>query len=275
MKKIVLFREGLGNQLFEFAIYIKFQKNDFDVYADLYPYRKKTSKPFLIDKVFEINMEKKIGIVSHFYWSIFRILKNKRVCYEKISDRFQKDYLSQKFKFYHGYWQDIRYIEGIEEDLKNKLVFRDINNSTVDCILNKIEKNDSVSIHVRRGDYLQNMDLYNSLSESSYYSKAISYMENIINSPLFFVFSDDIQWCEDNIKGDNIIYVDSSEDDSYEDYYDFYLMTKCKHNIIANSTYSWWAAWLNENNSKIIVCPDRWYQPQTTNILYDKDWIRL
>jgi hypothetical protein len=117
----------------------------------------------------------------------------------------------------------------------------------------------SISLHVRRGDYKapQFNSFFGTVPES-YYREVVGYMRSNIGDPVYFVFSDDIAWCKSNLDlGDNAVFVDwNSGADSYKD---LVMMSCCNHNVIANSTFSWWGAWLNENPSKIIVAPRRWF----------------
>ena len=127
---------------------------------------------------------------------------------------------------------------------------------------------DSISCHVRRGDYIQLQDKYNTLSDSNYYNDAL----NILGDGDVIVFSDDVDWCKENFKIEGREVSFSSE----EDYLELYLMSMCRHNIIANSTFSWWGAWLNQNENRKVIAPSQWFSPsQDRNDvdLIPQDWI--
>ena len=117
-------------------------------------------------------------------------------------------------------------------------------------------------MHVRRGDYLKFKDTHPPCSVE-YYNQAIS---SFSESSIFLVISDDIEWCKENFLGDKFYFVEGNED-----YIDLYLMSLCKNNIIANSSFSWWAAWLNRNKEKIVIAPEKWFgnevQYNTDNLL--------
>lgn len=144
----------------------------------------------------------------------------------------------------------------------------------------QILSKNSVCMHVRRGDYLHYSFIYPSvfhILNPSYYKKASIYMLSVISKPHFFIFSDDIPWCKKNInkllpKGVKYTFVE--ETDTLDD---LQLMTFCKHNIIANSTFSWWGAWLNNNKNKIVIAPKKWFK--TNTILYNhvipKSWLKF
>ena len=131
----------------------------------------------------------------------------------------------------------------------------------------------TVSMHIRRGDYKK----FNFILPIAYYEHAIEYIKNKIENPIFLVFSDDIQWVATHIKFENeVIYV--SQEEKLEDYEELLLMSKCKHNIIANSSFSWWGAWLNTNDEKIVIGPNRWFSTRGKNAGYNimpSEWIRL
>lgn len=123
----------------------------------------------------------------------------------------------------------------------------------------KIISSNSVWIHVRRGDYLSPFWIKRFwVIELPYYKYAMTYMrKNLKAAPLFFCFSDDINWCKNNFKWDNIYYIDWNKGD--ESWQDMYLLSKCKHNIISNSTFAWRWARLNDNPEKIVIAPEKWF----------------
>ena len=155
-----------------------------------------------------------------------------------------------------GYFQTEKYFEQIREQLqKDFQLTKPLNNANKE-ILEKIRNTNSVSIHFRRGDYLKSRVAANfgNIGEQ-YYHDAIKYISENTSEPLtLFVFSDDINWIRKNIKfGHETVYVDINS--GKQGYFDLELMKNCKHNIIANSSFSWWGGWLNENPDKIVVMP--------------------
>jgi len=127
----------------------------------------------------------------------------------------------------------------------------------------------AVSLHVRRGDYVKNPQVLKEFGICSidYYKRAIKHIEDSVDSPTYFVFSDDLAWVKKNLPvGEKVVYI---QGENITDTEELTLMSKCKHNIIANSTFSWWGAWLNQNSNKIVVAPTPWFETQP----YDKDLI--
>lgn len=198
--------------------------------------------------------------------NVFNKLKNQYVVtyniYNEESFEYRKIPYSQNLMI-NGYFQSEKYF------IENKDVI--INLFTNEEIIERLSKNfnnileNSVSLHIRRGDYIKYSDTHN-LLDIDYYNNALKILihkilPNKINNIL--VFSDDITYCKNNIKDDRIFYVDD-----LEDYEQMYLMSLCNHNIISNSTFSWWGSYLNKNDNKIIIAPKMWFN-EKTNILWD------
>lgn len=165
-----------------------------------------------------------------------------------------------------GYFQSYKYFEKNSKEIR--ILFEENSETTsyIDSKYSHINFKKACSLHVRRGDYLRFQEIHPVCSKE-YYDEAVNInCEDVDN---ILVFSDDLQWCKDNLKYDNLIFI------SDEDYNEMYLMSRCKNNIIANSSFSWWAAWLNNNIDKKIVCPNKWFGPKghkDTQDLFPKDW---
>jgi hypothetical protein len=130
--------------------------------------------------------------------------------------------------------------------------------------------NRTTSIHVRRGDYLKNPN-YHPIQPMSYYEEAMKILDS--ETDYYLVFSDDIEWCKNNFIGDKFVYIDSEID-----YIELFLMARCNNNIIANSSFSWWGAWLNKNENKKVVAPTLWFGPivgENTNDIIPENWIKI
>ncbi len=158
--------------------------------------------------------------------------------------------------YFVGWWQDLRYIFPVEERLKRDFVFRPFPDGRNRAFAEGVLANrETVSVHVRRGDYLTVGAL--NLGESGYYRNAMDAARIRLQNPLFVVFSDDIGWCrrEFGAKSD-VVFADWNQDG--DSYLDLRLMSLCRHAVVANSTFSWWAAFLNRNPKKLVFCPERW-----------------
>lgn len=180
-------------------------------------------------------------------------------------------------KYFDGYWQSEKYFVDASMQIRNDFSFvspLDVINSE---ITNKILHFNSVSLHIRRGDYVQNAKVaeVHGMATLDYYTAAIEHIAQHVASPYFFIFSDDINWVRSNL---NLDYAhDFIEHNRGSDSYnDMRLMSYCKHNIIANSSFSWWAAWLNSNEEKIVIAPNKWFNNDTsTEDLIPKSWVTL
>jgi hypothetical protein len=146
-----------------------------------------------------------------------------------------------------------------EDEIRKDFTFVHPPSSQNQTTITMIQNSESVSVHIRRWDYLQwNNIHYHGVCSLEYYQQAIHHIQWSISNPRFFFFSDDIQWVKENIKTGNQddVYVDHNTGDQSRE--DMRLMSLCKHNIIANSSFSWWGAWLNTNNKTIIIAPKNW-----------------
>ena len=176
-----------------------------------------------------------------------------------------------------GYWQSENYFSEFTDQIRNDFTFKlpmEVKNVE---IANQMNQVNAVSLHVRRGDYVSNTNTTatHGLCSLEYYKAAIQYVAEHLEKPVFFIFSDDIAWVRINLKIDfPCQYVDHNQ--ASESYNDMRLMSLCQHHIIANSSFSWWGAWLNPAVDKIVVAPKRWFANQTdTQDLIPQKWARL
>ena len=134
-----------------------------------------------------------------------------------------------------------------------------------------------IGVHIRRGDFLNSKYSreFGTFSTNEYYLQAISYMKEKFPDALFCFFSNDIQWVKENIKTDKAIYIEKNMFANYQNWYDMFLMSECKHNIIPNSTFGWWGAWLNRNSEKIVIAPKKWRTRWEATDWCPPEWILL
>lgn len=178
--------------------------------------------------------------------------------------------------YYDGYWQSEYYFNSIRHIIEDEFVLLNKLNKAASITLKNIETTNSISIHVRRGDYLSiNKNITRiAYCGEDYYNRSISQMKKKYSNITFFVFSDDINWAEEIFDGPNFKIVKNNSPSV-----DMLLMSRCKHNIIANSTFSWWGAWLNSSRDKTVIAPQMWYNSvslnQSTTNLIPKEWNRI
>jgi Glycosyl transferase family 11 len=176
-----------------------------------------------------------------------------------------------------GYWQSEKYFIDCSKLIRKDFTFKNELDSYNLKLKSKIDKTNSVSIHIRRGDYVNNLNTNatHGLCSIDYYIKAVNYITERIESPYFFVFSDDIEWAKKNIML-NFPCQFISHNIGSKSYLDMQLMSLCKHNVIANSSFSWWGAWLNSNDNKIVIAPRKWFAVNTDICdLIPSNWISL
>lgn len=158
-----------------------------------------------------------------------------------------------------GRWQSERYFEPVKQELKKQFQFKNALSEKNKIIAGKICEGNSVAIHVRRGDYVTN-GLYAlgiGALNKKYYEDAIQLIKSRVAEPFFYIFSEDVEWCKKNIHVENCTFV-IQDDAIHSSEYDLHLMSLCKHQIISNSTFAWWGAWLSEKENSIIVAPGNW-----------------
>ena len=179
-----------------------------------------------------------------------------------------------------GYWQNVKYFAGSEEIVKQDFMFKNLPNQSNTALLNKIMNCESVAIHIRRGDF-KNLPVLGT-TDKEYYLRAINYLVKKLSKPVLFFFSDEMKWVKENfntISSANFIYYSDINTSSGSEADDLRLMSNCKHNIIGNSTFGWWGAWLNSNPDKIIIAPEKLFaDPAIDNQLQGMipdNWVRL
>lgn len=229
---------GLGNQIFQWA-YGKYLSivHETPFYLDTSFYDRNDFRAFSLNKFPNISYNL-IKYPSNTPQDITIIYDNFH--YNKI------DYKTNHHYYLGGYWQSEKYFKNIENIIKDNLEPTD---SIKDKLLSSYPVSNSVSIHIRRTDYLALSTIHH-VQSISYYEEAL----NLIKYKNILVFSDDIDWCKQNLKFQNMIFVENN--DNIED---MWLMSLCEHNIIANSSFSWWGAWLNKNKNKTVIAPSKWF----------------
>ncbi len=180
--------------------------------------------------------------------------------------------------YLQGYWQSEKYFKDIERIIREDFTLSEEPDYLNQQMIDKIRNCEAVSLHIRRGDYVSDpiTTAYHGICSEEYYYGAISKLEGYVQNPHFFVFSDDPAWAKENIDTrypTTIIDFNGSE----KDYEDMRLMSLCKHHIIANSSFSWWGAWLSNNPQKIVVAPKQWFNKPDikTQDLIPETWFRL
>lgn len=265
--KVVKIKGGLGNQMFQYAFGKALEAEKNKVFFDLDWFKKnhKETTPRNFDlSHFNVNIAK-----AQFWHKLFcRNIKEKQANIYEPKLKEQKGNL-----IFSGYFQTEDYFKNIRSKLLTDFSLKESLNEKNQDILLQIKQKNSVSLHVRRGDYVKLAHIYG-VCDEKYYNQAVQYIQNQITEPHFFLFSDDVEWVRNNIVLNSpytIVDINNGE----QGFFDLELMKNCSHNIIANSSFSWWGAWLNQNPNKIVVSPEKWFADGRPSDIICKDWVKI
>ena len=293
---VVKLMGGLGNQMFQYAIGRSLaEKINTELKLDLSFLLDRTPRPhftyrnyelaiFNIQESFSTTQEVDIFIdkaqepLARLIQWMNKLIVDRKVVKER-GFYFDPGVFNLTGHLYlEGYWQSEKYFKNIEKIIRQEFTFKcepDLSNRQ---LLNKIESVEAVSVHIRRGDYVSDTitNQFHGVCGLEYYQQAIEKIAQEVHEPHFYIFSDNIDWAKKNIQLNfPTTYVTHNPPD--KGYEDLRLMSHCKHHIIANSSFSWWAAWLNSNPEKIVIAPEKWFADITidTTDLIPEGWIRI
>ena len=284
---------GLGNQMFQYAATRSLAASkDVPYCLDVTQFsRYRLHQGFEIHTIFDCNsrMAKKSEIASVLRWQssdiVRRLLSRTALSGFRSSSwvrephfGFWKGFFDAPSNCYlDGYWQSEKYFQNVQDVIRNDFNFRLPMSQQNAVLANKIKNSTAISLHVRRGDYVanHNANKTHGVCSVEYYKLAIAQMAAQIKNPSFFVFSDDMEWVRQKI---NIEYpcefVENNK--GAESYNDMRLMSMCQHHIVANSTFSWWGAWLNPSRNKIVIAPKKWFAKDDSAVdLIPSGWITV
>lgn len=284
--RVVKMKGGLGNQMFQYAFYKSLKLKNEKVFFNLEHYRStKEHNGLEIEKIFNIKLKTDTKIewllkknwLTNLIRSIMKKIKIMKIY--SIPDIIYDEKIlksPEKIVVYSGYWQSEKYFKEIETEIRKVFSFPELDGKNKE-IEKKIVNEESIAIHVRRGDYINHPTL-GGLVTSEYYTKAMEYMEKCTKNPKYYIFSDEIEWCkkELDLEGREVVFINHNKGE--ESYKDMQLMSLCKHNIIPNSSFSWWGAWLNRNPNKIVIAPKKWFTKESGYRYADivpESWIKL
>ena len=256
---------GLGNMLFQIAATKSFSI-DLGVECS-FPNIQQHLEYLNNEKTYNPNLK-----YSFDYNQIFKKLKTEKPKNNKII-KFPFHYHNIKIPkeeiIVDGFFQSEKYFKHNRDKILDYIDFTEIS-KIVKSKYGKILNGKTTSIHIRRGDYVRHPN-HHPTQSIEYYNKSVDMLKD--KTDQFLVFSDDINWCKENIKLENSIYINDEKD-----YNELYLMSLCDNNIIANSSFSWWGAWLNRNKNKVVIGPKKWFgssiNHKTSDILLD-EWIKI
>lgn len=282
---------GLGNQMFQYSFYKQLKSQIKDAKLDLSVFENcNLHNGYELNKIFNVDEDiaskDEIMKLSEDYSNnqIFRRIKRKffgikRTHYVQRDFGYNKlDFIGNMNDLYlEGYWQSEKYFSDVKDVIVKEFTFKNKLTNKNKEIVKLIKDSNSISVHIRRGDYIFNPEaskIYSGICNLEYYKNALDIIKNNVSKPQFLVFSDDMDWVKNNLSLESCVYVDWNK--NQESYIDMQLMSLCKHNIIANSTFSWWGAWLNSNENKIVIAPKKWFNTNAnTTDLIPESWKRI
>ncbi len=288
---VIRLHSGLANRMFQYAFYLYLQKKGYQVWVDdesfrkihaheqvewqrIFPKAMMAEAPTKLifnygggSDVFS-KVRRRIPHASRVWWRIkdptFRIPNDEELC--------ERPYLI-------GYFQRASMVEEVEEHIRKDFQFAPFEKDTTNKEwATRMAQEESVGIHIRKAKDYISLPWFQNTCTAEYYAHAIDYMRQHLTNPRFFVFADDLTWAKKNLPA-TCEWVEGNPTAGWGSHFDMQLMSGCKHNIIANSTYSWWAAFLNQNSYKKVVMPAHWFNPRlyphSDDALQGKEWVML
>lgn len=292
---IIRMTGGLGNQMFQYALYLKLKAQGKEVKLDdQTEYEGREARPLLL-WVFGIEYpratrEEINEITDGFMYLSHRIRRKlfgrRTLEYHEADYNFDEQVLLREPAYLTGYFQSEKYFADIEAQVRAAFQFSERMWEEIPESLRQrireyqegIENQTSISVHIRRGDYLEKDEIYGGICTEAYYQKAIAFMKEKYPQGVFYLFSNDPEWVRDWAAGELLekikfeVVEGTTEDTGY---LDLFLMSRCKAHIIANSSFSWWGAWLNPNEEKTVIAPGRWNNVYNMHDIYTEEMIRM
>lgn len=295
---------GLGNQMFEYALYLKLRsmgkevkiddftcygegerKKQLDVFgirceqdagtafaacggpSELLTYGRLTQKEYIALTDSDLGLQNKIRR---------KLTGRKDLSYREVSSDYDGEILIREPALFLGYFQTEKYFKDIEDEVREVYQFRGFTPPPgVIRYEEQIRECISVSVHIRRGDYLdpKYKSLYEGICDDAYYARAVGRMKEKHPEAKFFFFSNDTEWVKAHYEGPDSVVIEGNDEDC--GYADLYLMSRCSHHIIANSSFSWWGAWLGASPDKTVIAPKRWLNGRACSDIYTEEMILL
>ncbi|TCL59412.1 glycosyl transferase family 11 [Kineothrix alysoides] len=291
---IIRMSGGIGNQMFQYALYLKIVSLGREVkFDDVTEYELDNARPIMLP-VFGIDypratkdeiMEITDGFLD-FKSRVRRKLRGRKsMQYNEASFDYDEEVLRKDSAYLCGNFQSEKYFKDIEKEVREAFRFRNVRipagiEKQVKGYEKEIAEKLSISIHIRRGDYLQAADVYGGICTDAYYEKAIEYMKSKYPEAHFFVFTNDTLWAEkwcdakqEENAGLAFTVVKGTQEST--GYIDLMLMSKCRHHIIANSSFSWWGSWLGAGPGKCVVAPIKWLNTRECHDIFTPDMVRI
>lgn len=285
---IVQLSGGLGNQMFEYALYLRLKAEGRQVKIDDSTcYGHEGERPLQLGWVFGVTYDRASEeeirrMTDSFPDPVSRIrrklLGRKNLSYREADVNFDPEVLKKEPALLEGCFQSERYFAPVADQVREAYCFRKERlrlSDQAEKLSERISDSVAVSVHVRRGDYLDasHGGMYTGICTEGYYQKAMERIRKSVPDAVFYVFSNDTDWAKAHFVGKDCVVAEGGTEDT--GYQDMYLMSLCQHHIIANSSFSWWGAWLGRNPEKKVIAPDRWLNGTECRDIYTENMIRI
>ena len=287
---IVQIHSGLGNQMFQYAFYValKHYKPDTKIDASIFHYRP-SHNGYELERIFDVHpshatadeRDMMADVSKDLFSEIRRAIGWKRhkigqlIIEPDPAHGWSPQLLKAENCYLQGYWQSEKYFAHVATRIRNDFRFRQPLPQTENELARRIITTNSISVHIRRGDYIKPRRRADyEVCTATYYRRAVKYITQHIKSPVFFVFSDDPVWGQQqNVFPTDTVYVTGHT--GLNAYIDMQLMSMCRHHIIANSSFSWWGAWLGQTDDSIVVAPHTWFRIRQRPDILPSNWITI
>lgn len=281
---------GLANRMFQYTYYLYLKSLGYDVYVDFYRTAKLSHENVNWSQIFP-----NAFLPQASFWTVqwlgggSDLLCKIRRKYLPLMHRVVQMptafdvYLPEKAhgsQYIMGVFQNARMADVVKSEVQSVFTFSPFENGRNAEFMHQMQASESVAIHVRKGKDYASRIWYQDTCPVSYYDEAVKLMTMRLTNPKFYVFTDNPEWVKNNLYGFEYTLVEGNPPAGWGSHFDMQLMSYCKHNIISNSTYAWWAAFLNKNAEKIVVCPNIWFNPasceeHTSSRVLCEGWIAL
>lgn len=267
---------GMGNQMFQYALYLQLKALGKNVKLDaVTEYEGRNARPIrlsVFDAKYNMPTEVEMKCLMDSYMDMVskvrrKLTGRKTAAYIEKSQLFDSKVWEMDRAYLIGCWQSEKYFRDVKEEVRKAFTFKNLELSKeMQSYKNTMKNNNSVSVHIRRGDYLEVDEVYGGICTEEYYEKAMKQMEEEMPDCHFFIFTNDVPWVKEHMTGKNVTVVEGNDEDA--GYIDMYLMTCCKHYILANSSFSWWGCYLNPSKEKKVIAPKTWANGRDCRDIY-------
>ena len=281
---------GLANRMFQYSYYLFLKKQGYEVAVDFYRSAKLAHEKVAWNSIFPYAEIKQASRLKVFLWGggadlwskvrrrYFPSFTNVRTTTGAFDVSLPANTVRNEYII--GVFLNASIVEAIDDEIKKCFTFLPFTDEMNLRLEKEIEECESVAVHVRKGKDYQSRIWYQNTCSMEYYRKAILQIKEKLQHPKFYVFTDNADWVRENFQEIEYTLVEGNPADGYGSHFDMQLMSLCKHNIISNSTYSWWSAFLNRNPKKVVIAPKVWFNPDscdefTSDRALCKGWIAL